>query len=42
MEYFRFQISEEYDFVPRKLIEDYCTFCTVRTLKGAQHVTAPL
>ena len=42
MEYFLFQIAEEYDFVPRKVTEDYCSFCTVRTLKGAQHVTAPL
>ena len=42
MEYFLFQIAEEYDFVPRKLVEDYCSDCTVRTLKRAQHVTAPL
>ena len=41
-EYFLFQIAEEYDFVPRKLVEDYCSDCTVRTLKRAQHVTAPL
>ena len=42
MEYFLFQIAEEYDFVPRRLVEDYCGGCTVCTLKRAQHVTAPL
>ena len=42
MGYFLFQIAEEYDFVPRKLVEDYCCGCAVCTLKRAQHVTAPL
>ena len=41
MGYFLFQIAEEYDFVPRKLVEDYCSGCTVCTLKRGQHVTAP-
>ena len=42
MEYFLFQIAEEYDFIPRKLVEDYCSGCIVCTLKRAQHVTAAL
>ena len=42
MEYFLFQITEEYDFIPRKHVEDYCSSCTVCTMKRAQHVTAPL
>ena len=42
MEYFLFQIALEYDFVPRKFVEDYFSGCTVCTLKRAQHVTAPL
>ena len=40
--YFLFQIAGEYDFVPRKLVEDYRSGCTVSTLKRAQHVAAPL
>ena len=42
MGYFLFQITEEYNFVPRKLVEDYCSGCTVCTLKRAQHVIAQL
>ena len=42
IEYFLFQIAKEYDFVPRKLVEAYCSGCTVSKLKGAQRVTAPL
>ena len=42
MGYFLFQITEEYDFVPRKLAEDYCSGCAVCTLKRAQHLTVPL
>ena len=42
IEYFLFQITEEYDFVPRKPVEDYCSGCTVCALKRAHHVTAPL
>ena len=35
MEHFLIQIAEEYDFVPEKLVEDYCSGCTVCTLKSA-------
>ena len=42
IEYFFSQIAEEYDFVPRKLVEDYCSGSTVCTMERAQHVTAPL
>ena len=36
------QIAEEYDFLPRRLLEDYCSGCTVCTLKRAYRVSAPL
>ena len=42
IESFLSQIAEEYDFVSRKLVEDYCSGSTVCTLERAQHVTATL
>ena len=42
MECFLFQIAEDYDFVPTKFVEDYCSGCTVSTMKRAQRVTATL
>ena len=42
MECFLFQIAEDYDFVPKKFVEDYCSGCTFSTMKRAQRVTATL
>jgi len=35
-------ISEEYAFISRKMVEEYCKLCTTCTLKRAQNVVAPM
>ena len=37
-----FQIAADNDFVPRKLVEEYISLCTIFTLKRARKVVAPL